>query len=190
MEEHMKRKIAFMLVFAMIASMLIPVATAAEGEAGAAIYSGTVPSVLIGLLEENDVVRLQTPGSGGYGVSKNATLVIPAGTTLIVDTILNVRRGSEIIVEGTLIVSASGRINIEGGTAEAATGGVIVVSVGGLFINEGSSANVESIAGVRDSGAAGGRITVYGEYVGERPKARTNGAGTEAIFEVFSDVAY
>ena len=103
-------------------------------------FTGTSPTQLNALLAEGDV-KLTTPGSGGYGIAANNTLVIPEGRTLYVETILNVRRGGTLRIEGTVVVLEGGRINNDG--HPTAGGGTIIIAEGGRLINYGY---VESVS--------------------------------------------
>ncbi|MCL2425850.1 MAG: discoidin domain-containing protein [Oscillospiraceae bacterium] len=102
------------------------------------VFNGTSPNQLNALLAQGDV-RLTTPGSGGYGIAGNTTLVIPEGRTLYVETILNVRRGGTLRIEGSVVVLEGGRINNDGSSNG---GGTIEIANGGRFINYGYVENV------------------------------------------------
>jgi len=104
------------------------------------IFAGTSPSQMNALLAEGNV-NLTTPGSGGYGIAANNTLVIPEGRTLYVSTILNVRRGGTLRIEGTLVILEGGRMNNDGHPTSG--GGTIEIAEDGRLINYGY---VESIS--------------------------------------------
>jgi len=104
-----------------------------------ATFAGTNRAQLDALLAENDVI-LQTPGN--FGLSAGNTLVVPAGSTLTVATILNIRRGAELVVEGTLIIADGARINNDGGSTPG--GGRITINAGGTMINNGHVENVSN----------------------------------------------
>jgi len=103
-------------------------------------FRGTSPSQLNAALAEGNV-NLTTPGSGGYGIAANNTLVIPEGRTLYVSTVLNVRRGGTLRVEGTLVILEGGRMNNDGHPTSG--GGTIEIAEDGRLINYGY---VESIS--------------------------------------------
>jgi len=97
-------------------------------------FLGTSPTQLNALLSAGNV-SLSTPGSGGYGIAAGSTLVVPAGTTLYVDTILNVRRDATLKIDGTLVIREGGRLNSDGHATS--TTGTILISQGGRLVNEG-----------------------------------------------------
>jgi len=104
-------------------------------------FTGTSPSQLNALLAAGDV-NLRTPGSGGYGIAANNTLVIPEGRTLYVSTVLNVRRGGTLRVEGTLVVFEGGRMNNDGHPTSG--GGTIEIAEDGRLINYGYVENISN----------------------------------------------
>ena len=99
-----------------------------------AIFDGTSPSQLNALLAQGDVT-LSTPGSGGYGIASGLTFVVPEGRTLLVDTILNVRRDATLIIEGTVIILGGGRLNSDGHASSGT--GTIIIAEGGKLVNNG-----------------------------------------------------
>jgi len=101
------------------------------------VMTGTSSAQLNAALAEGDV-NLTTPGSGGFGVSANSPLTVPAGSTLYVHTILNVRRDATLLIEGTVVVLEEGRINNDGG---GIGGGTIIIAEGGQLINYGRIEN-------------------------------------------------
>jgi len=103
------------------------------------VVSVTAPALLNAALAEGDV-NLTTPGSGGFGISATNSITVPAGSTLYVSTILNVRRDATLIIEGTVVVLEGGRINNDGGSAG---GGTIVIAEGGSLVNYG---RIESVS--------------------------------------------
>ena len=99
-------------------------------------FNGTSPSQLNALLASGHVT-LTTPGSGGYGIASGATLVVPAGRMLFVDTILNVRRDATLRIEGTVVILEGGRLNSDGHATPGVSTGTIIIAEGGKLVNEG-----------------------------------------------------
>jgi len=97
-------------------------------------FTGTSPNQLLPLLAQGDVT-VATPGSGGYGIAGGVTLVVPAGRTLYVETILNVRRDATLIIEGTVVVLEGGRLNSDGHLSAGT--GTIIIAEGGKLVNYG-----------------------------------------------------
>jgi len=126
-----KKLVMLLVVISLTAGLTIPAIAADES---ATEFSGTSASQLNAALAQGDVV-LTTPGSGGYGIAAGTTLVVPAGRTLYVSSILNIRRDATLRIEGTVVVLESGRLNSDG-HATAATG-TLVVATGGTLINYG-----------------------------------------------------
>ena len=86
-------------------------------------------------------VIIRTLGSGGFGISPNhptGDFIIPAGVYLKVETILNVRTNSTLIVKGTLIIAEGARINSDTAGRGTAAGGTIIVAESGTFYNHGT----------------------------------------------------
>ncbi|MCL2425808.1 MAG: glycoside hydrolase family 3 C-terminal domain-containing protein [Oscillospiraceae bacterium] len=91
------------------------------------IFTDTRPNALANLLDRYDHVVLATRGNLGI-FEQHSEFVIPADTTLTVETALNVHRNAEVIVEGTLIISEAGRLNLQqNGTVTIAYGGRLIV---------------------------------------------------------------
>jgi len=99
-------------------------------------FTGASRVQLENMLATEDVI-LQTPGN--LGISAGNILVVPENRTLIIDTVLNVRRGAELVVHGTLIIAPGGRINNDGGSDG---GGKITIAQGGALVNNGHVENV------------------------------------------------
>jgi hypothetical protein len=99
------------------------------------IFTGTNPAQLRNMLERRDVY-LETRSNLGI-FEQHSPFYIPAGTTLTVNTVLNVQGRAELVVYGTLIVAEGGRINNQG-----SAGGTIRIMPGGRLINNGYVENV------------------------------------------------
>ena len=102
-------------------------------------FGGTSHNELQRLLNEGNNVKITTPGN--FGISANNNIVIPAGVTLKIETVLNVRPQAVLNVEGTLIVAPGGRINNDYG-GNHPPGGTIRIAHGGVLINDGHVENV------------------------------------------------
>ncbi|MCL2425714.1 MAG: DUF5695 domain-containing protein [Oscillospiraceae bacterium] len=99
-------------------------------------FTGTNPRTLGELLNTNDVT-LNTRSNLGI-FQQHSPFEIPVGTTLTVNTALNIESRGELRVYGTLIVAEGGRINNQGGSV----GGTIRIMPGGRIINNGHVENV------------------------------------------------
>jgi hypothetical protein len=104
------------------------------------IFTGSNPNDLRIMLEEADSVILATvPGLTIF--ANHSPFIIPAGTTLTIETALNISgagEGATLIVEGTLVINSGGRLNNQGGLS----GGTIIVANGGRIVNNGNVDNL------------------------------------------------
>jgi len=100
-------------------------------------FSGTNPARLLDLLELGDVV-LQTRGNLGI-FEHQSPFVVPEGSTLYIETTLNIQGNAKLIIEGTVVVLPGGRINNQGGR-----GGTIIITEDGILENNGHVENVTS----------------------------------------------
>jgi len=99
------------------------------------VFTDTNPTRLRAMLERRDVY-LETRSN--LGIFENQSpFYIPEGTTLTVNTVLNIQGRAELVVYGTLIVAEGGRINNQG-----SAGGTIRIMPGGRLINNGHVENV------------------------------------------------
>ncbi|MCL2427140.1 MAG: endo-1,4-beta-xylanase [Oscillospiraceae bacterium] len=110
-------------------------------------YYGTRPNELSRLLEAGKTVTLQTRGNLGI-FEQHSPFVVPAGSTLIIETTLNVQRDAKLIIEGTVIVLDGGRINNQGNNSS------IIIAEGGILVNDGHVENV-----------SGSAVTNYGTII-------------------------
>jgi len=123
-----------------INNLVVRVGEGMTFEDPAPVFSGANPAVLSTALEQGNVI-LSTAGNLGI-FAHHSPFVIPADTTLIVATTLNVSRDAELIVEGTLLVLPGGRINNQG--TSTGIGGTITIAPGGTVINYGHVENVSN----------------------------------------------
>ena len=124
--------------------VLVPTSITIEGEILPPVeFTGTNPNHLLTQLQTRDAV-LNTRGNLGI-FAQHGSFIIPAGSTLTVETALNIHRGAHLIVEGTLVISANGRLNNQGvgSNITIAPGGELIVNgrvenvTGSTFINTG-----------------------------------------------------
>jgi hypothetical protein len=102
-------------------------------------FGGTSPNDLRALLAEGyNVVLTTSPGNLGI-FAQHSPFVIPEGSTLTIQTTLNIQRDAELVVEGTLIVLEGGRVNNQGGSLG---GGTLRIAETGRVVNNGHIENV------------------------------------------------
>jgi len=111
------------------------IANTSETTSEAIPFTGTNPNNLRTLLESGDAV-LSTRGNLGIFV-QHSPFVVPAGSTLYVETTLNIQGNAELIIEGRIVVLPGGRINNQG-----SSGGTITIADGGILTNNGHVENV------------------------------------------------
>lgn len=102
-------------------------------------FSGTNPSALGQLLLEGDVVLSTRSNLGIF--EHQSPFVVPEGSTLYVQSTLNVQRNARLVIEGTVVVLDGGRINNQGNST---SGGTIEITVGGRLVNNGHVENVSN----------------------------------------------
>jgi hypothetical protein len=102
-------------------------------------FGGTSPNDLRALLADGyNVVLTTSPGNLGI-FEHHSPFVIPEGSTLTIQTTLNIQRDAELVVEGTLVVLEGGRINNQGGSLG---GGTLRIAETGRVVNNGHIENV------------------------------------------------